>query len=245
MESVMSRSIKVLLAVLAVFCTLGVAQAASDKSAASPSMTAAPAAKPTPAHPNILFVIMDDVGIDQMASFGYGGPLPPKMPVIDTIAYQGIRFRNTWSMPECSPARAAFFTGRWPIRNNIFQAIGPKDLNNSQVATWEITPPKLLAAAHYDSGLIGKFHLGGPENNKADYGAPASVGFDDFYGWIGGLPASIDKNAGLVDPGQTYDCGFVPDALHRGGADFGACYVPTSANSSTCTDLSGTNQQGD
>ena len=62
------------------------------------------------------------------------GPDAPKTPVIDTIAYHGIRFRNTWSMPECSPARAAFFTGRWPLRNNIFQAIGSHDLNNSQVA---------------------------------------------------------------------------------------------------------------
>ena len=145
----MSRGNKVLLAVLAAFCILGVAQATSEKSAVSPSTTTQPAGNPSAPHPNILFVIMDDVGIDQMSSFGYGGPVPPKMPVIDTIAYQGIRFRNSWSMPECSPARAAFFTGRWPLRNNIFQAIGPKDLNNSQVATWEVTVPELLAAAHY------------------------------------------------------------------------------------------------
>jgi hypothetical protein len=190
-----------------------------------------------------------------MHSFGYGGPVPPKMPVIDTIAYHGIRFRNTWSMPECSPSRAAFFTGRWPLRNNIFQAIGPKDLNNSQVATWEITPPKLLAAAHYDSALIGKFHLGGPENNEAGDGAPASVGFDDFYGWTGGLPASIDRTAGLVAPTgrsagktalplETYACGFVPDHAH-GGADSGACYFAIPPSASNCIDLSGTNQVGD
>ena len=237
----MSRIIGIMFASLAVFCIHSAGQAAHEKSAASPSNTASSTRNPGVAHPNILFVIMDDVGIDQMSSFGYGGPVPPKMPVIDAIAYQGIRFRNTWSMPECSPGRAAFFTGRWPVRNNIFQAIGPNDLNNSQVATWEITPPKLLAAAHYDSALIGKFHLGGPENNKAGDGAPASVGFDDFYGWTGGLPASIDPNAGLAAPGQTYGCGFVPDALHR-GADYGACY---SAEPSTCTDLSGTNQAGD
>jgi arylsulfatase A-like enzyme len=71
---------------------------------------------------------MDDVGVDQMSSFGYGGPVPPKMPVIDAIAYHGIRFRNAWSMPECSPGRAAFFTGRWPLRTNIYQAIGANDL---------------------------------------------------------------------------------------------------------------------
>jgi hypothetical protein len=195
---------------------------------------------------------MDDVGIDQMEIFGYGGPNPPKMPVINTIALNGIRFRNTWSMPECSPSRAAFFTGRWPLRNNIFQAIGSKDLNNSQVATWEITPPVLLGLVGYESTLVGKFHLGGPENNEAGDGAPASVGFTDFYGWTGGLPASIDRDAGLVlssvrGPSRTAvppirrDCGFVLDAAH-GGTDSGACYFAVAPSPSRCVQLSGTTQ---
>jgi hypothetical protein len=204
--------------------------------------------KPQTNNPNILFVIMDDVGIDQMRSFGYGGPVAPKMPVIDTIAYNGIRFRNTWSMPECSPGRAAFFTGRYPLRTNVYQAIGPNDLNNSQVATWEVTPPKLLNAANYDSALFGKFHLGGPENNEAGEGAPASVGWDYFYGWTGGLPASIDTTAGMVGPSlpvSKYSCGFVPSAAN-GGADSGACYVAVGPNGlSRCSNLSGTSPTGD
>jgi Sulfatase len=240
----MSRRIKAVQAILAIFCVAGVIQAAGEKSAASPSTTALPASTSDTSHPNILFVIMDDVGIDQMHSFGYGGPVPPKMPVIDTIADHGIKFRNAWSMPECSPARAAFFTGRWPLRNNIFQAIGSNDLNNSQVATWEITPPKLLEPAHYESGMIGKFHLGGPENNEAGNGAPASVGFTDFYGWLGGLPASIDTTAGLRNQLRKYDCGFVPTAVN-GGADSGACYNAVLGGAPKCIDLSGTNQEGD
>ena len=221
-------------AMLLVCCTAHAREAGHKKAAAQ--------------KPNILFVIMDDVGIDQMQSFGYGGPVPPKMPVINTVAYAGVRFRNAWSMPECSPARAAFFTGRYPMRNNVYQAIGPNDLNNSQVATWEITPPKLLNAANYDSALFGKFHLGGPENNEYGEGAPASVGWDYFYGWTGGLPASIDTTAGTVGPSlpvSRYSCGFVPDAEH-GGTDSGACYFAVPANgASKCVNLSGTNQAGD
>ena len=240
----MKSAMNVLLAALVVLRTIGVGQAADEPLTVPATQSAG---KPGAHLPNILFVIMDDVGIDQMSVFGYGGPLPPKMPAIDTIALNGIRFRNTWSMPECSPARAAFFTGRWPVRNNIFQAIGANDLNNSQVATWEITPPKLLEAAHYDSTLIGKFHLGGPENNQFGDGAPASVGFTDFYGWTGGLPASIDRTAGMVGPGPPmgvpkYDCGFVPDASQINGADSGACYIARPAG---CTELSGTNPAGD
>src|ERR1700723_1781216 len=73
--------------------------------------------------PNILFLIMDDVGIDQMQIFGYGGGTPPLTPNIDAIARAGVRFRNVWSMPECSPSRAMFFEGRYPFRTNVFNAI--------------------------------------------------------------------------------------------------------------------------
>ena len=45
----------------------------------------------TSSTPNILFVIMDDVGIDQMQVFGYGGDTPPSMPNIDQLAHAGIR----------------------------------------------------------------------------------------------------------------------------------------------------------
>ncbi|MCX7107170.1 MAG: sulfatase-like hydrolase/transferase, partial [Methylococcales bacterium] len=64
--------------------------------------------------PNILFFVMDDVGIDQMKVFGYGGDNPPQTPNIDAVALAGIRFRNTWSQPTCSPTRATFFDGRYP-----------------------------------------------------------------------------------------------------------------------------------
>lgn len=173
--------------------------------------------------PNILFVIMDDVGIDQMASFGYGGDTPPPMPNMDAVASAGVRFRNTWSMPECSPGRAAFFVGRYPVRTNIYQAIGPNDLAQSQVSPHDLTVPKLLKQAGYESGMFGKFHLAGPENNPAGNATPAVLGWDYFEGWIGGVPASIDTTAGGVAPARTHACGFVPGPA-QGGADAGACY---------------------
>ncbi len=175
---------------------------------------------------NILFVIMDDVGIDQMKSFGYGGATPPSMPNMDAIASAGVRFRNTWAMPECSPSRAAFFVGRYPFRTNINQAIGPNDLANSQVSPYDMTAPKLLKQAGYESAMFGKFHLAGPENNEAENMTPSVLGWDYFYGWIGGLPGSIDVTAGGIATGnEKYTCGFVPGKL-AGGTDKGACYKP-------------------
>ncbi|MBB5214203.1 sulfatase-like hydrolase/transferase [Parapusillimonas granuli] len=178
-----------------------------------------------PGKPNILFVIMDDVGIDQMASFGYGGAVAPKMPNMDAVATAGIRFRNTWSMPECSPGRAAFFLGRYPMRTHIFQAIGPNDLANSQVSPYEMTAPKVLKRAGYESAMFGKFHLAGPENNEAGNATPSVLGWDYFYGWVGGLPGSVDATAGGAASSEIYSCGFVPGKL-AGGADTGACHQP-------------------
>ncbi len=166
--------------------------------------------------PNILFFIMDDVGIDQMKTFGYGGATPPRMPNIDTIAHAGVRFRNTWAMPECSPSRAAMFTGRWPLRTNIQAVISSTVLANSQVSPFEITAPKLLKSdgARYDSAMFGKFHLAGPENNPFGYGGPHSIGFDYFYGWIEGEPYPVDTNAGMPpQDGKTYQCGYVPGSV--------------------------------
>lgn len=179
--------------------------------------------EPVASSPNILFVIMDDVGIDQMRAFGYGGATPPHMPNMETVAHAGLRFHNTWSMPECSPGRAAFFVGQYPHRTNIRQAIGPQDLASSQLSPFAMTAPKLLKKANYESGLFGKFHLAGPENNEAGHSTPALLGWDYFYGWVGGLPGSVDTSAGGVAPEGTYSCGFVPSAA-AGGAETGACY---------------------
>lgn len=184
---------------------------------------------PHDAPPNILFVIMDDVGIDQLSTMGYGGASPPSTPNIDAAARAGVRFRNTWSMPECSPGRAAMLVGRYPLRTRIGQALGPNDLANSQLTPYDVTTPKLLRQAGYESALFGKFHLAGPNHNAAELGTPQELGWDHFHGWLEGVPASIDTTAGGIAAPGTYACGFVPGAQQAGGADFGACRYADSS----------------
>ena len=180
--------------------------------------------------PNIIFIIMDDVGVDQMTSFGYGGGTAAPMPNMNEIASKGIRFRNNWSSPACSPSRAMFFEGRYPARTNVFNAIGNSDLANSMVSPYEITTPKLLKKRNYQSGLFGKFHIGLPENNPYSFAMVSSLGWDYFYGFSDdtGDPQSIDITAGgaggVNGNGKVYTCGFVPGENHIGGADSGACY---------------------
>ena len=191
--------------------------------------------------PNILFIIMDDVGIDQMQIFGYGGGTPPLTPNIDTIARAGVRFRNVWSMPECSPSRAIFFEGRFPLRTNIQSAILSDDLANSQVSPFEVTTPEILRTKNYTSGLFGKFHLAGPANNEFTYGTPHVLGWDYFDGFLEGAPHPIDTTLGnqitttRPDGSPIYTCGFVPNTTHDStyGSDQGACVQPDKS----CTQL--------
>lgn len=204
------RSIqKACIAMLLVLLTLGVAHAA-------------------PGRPNILFVIMDDVGMDQMSLFGFGGELPPKMPNIEQIAHSGVQFSNAWAMPACSTSRAVFFSGRFPLRTHVLGALGPDDLANSQLSPFETTLPMLLKQKGYQSGIFGKYHLGLQGNNPFKNAMPRSLGWDYFYGWLDvtGDPHSIDTTAGNVArDGEEFSCGFVPGAA-QGGADYGACYHP-------------------
>ncbi|MEH6566255.1 MAG: sulfatase-like hydrolase/transferase [Halopseudomonas sp.] len=196
--------------------------------------------------PNLILIIADDVGVDQLASFGFGGVQPPATPTIDSLAATGLRFSNTWSMPTCSTTRAALFSGRYPPRTNVNTAIVSTDFANSQMSPFERSLPRVLADQGYVSAYIGKIHVTGSDVNPANHPfgdeAIRALGFDYFAGYFDGGPRPIDVTAGLdnLDPSaQPFSCGFVPLAAdHPQGADSGACYQPSGACSelSTATD---------
>src|SRR5690606_23264262 len=117
--------------------------------------------------------------------------------------------------------------------------IGPNDLANSQLSPYEITAPKLLKEAGYQSAMFGKFHLAGPDFNPAGNGTPRELGWDYFYGWTGGLPGSIDTTAGGIADEGSYSCGYVPSLAEDplGGAAHGACYIPEGDDAFSCAEL--------
>lgn len=181
-----------------------------------------------PAPPNVLMILVDDIGIDQWQAFGYGGAVPPRTPNLDAIAEAGVRFQETWSMPTCSAGRAAMFTGRYPQNNGVVAAILPAtDLAVSQVSPYEMTLPRVLATAGYSSGMFGKYHLGSGPNNPAGNGAPLELGWDRFFGVLVDIDAA-DSTAGGVGGPQDYPYGLVDDAA------FGACF---DLDSGSCEDL--------
>lgn len=186
--------------------------------------------------PNILFIVIDDFGLDQLDFYGYGGLVPPKTPNLAAIAESGLKFRNAWAMPTCTPTRATFFTGRYPSSTNILNAVVQTDLANSEISPYEVTLPKLLKTAGYTNAMIGKMHLTGTNlgtSANLPYGLQTmwKLGWDHFDGYLDGAPYPIDTRAGLKTLGDDtaagpHKCGFVPnatvDSIH--GADHGACY---------------------
>jgi arylsulfatase A-like enzyme len=186
------------------------------------------AAQPAP-KPNILFIILDDVGIDQMRLFGFGGTPAATLPNIARIAGQGVKFTNVWAMPECSPSRAAFFTGRYPIRTGVTSAIVNNHLPQEYVSQFEATLPRVLKKAGYESAIVGKYHLGN-EKDPAGNCAPATRGWDTFVGNMTAGPPSIDQTAGGLDPQGRLSCGYAQTQAN------GACYRRVS-NVTTCQQI--------
>lgn len=191
-----------------------IAHGATDAVAARPGHATPP--------PNIVFVILDDVGVDQMSLYGNGGIDPASVPNIDALAEQGVTFTNAWAMPECSPSRAAFFTGRLPLRTGVTSAIRPQMLPQAQVSPYEVTLPRVLKRAGYHSAMVGKYHLG--SSNPSGQCSPATRGFDFFDGNMEAGPPSLDTGAGSASAEGTYDCGFVRASEQPEGLGSGACY---------------------
>ena len=181
--------------------------------------------------PNVLLLLTDDVGLDQLQIYGYGGNTAPPTPNLESLQQVGLTFRNVATMPACSTSRGVLYTGRYPFRTNLEAALGPSDLANSMISPWEKTIPSLMSKAGYSTALFGKFHIGLQDNNPFGLGMVHQLGWDYFNGWLDetGDPSSIDTTAGGVAETGTYPNGYVPGSNVTGGADAGACYQSTGA----------------
>lgn len=182
--------------------------------------------------PNVLVIVLDDLGIDHFGfePFGWNGSIfTPDMPVLAEIAAKGVSFRNFWATPECSPSRAAMLTGRHGFRTGVVTAIVDPMLPSNQLNPSEITVPKLVRQAGYRTGMLGKYHLGGgPDNSPEGYAFEAphtSLGLDLYDGYWD-LPPGIDMTVGGQTPkGMAYDCGAPGGVATTGAACFpdGTC----------------------
>jgi Sulfatase len=122
--------------------------------------------------PNIVFILVDNVG---WGTFGaYGGTIPT--PRIDEIAKQGIRFNNYNVEAQCTPTRSAILTGRYSVRSGTYTVPLPGQ-GVAGLAPWEYTIAKLLSDAGYATALFSKWHLGNTQGRL-----PNDQGFDEWWG---------------------------------------------------------------
>lgn len=126
--------------------------------------------------PNVLVVLMDDVGWGDFGCYGGGVAVGAPTPHIDRLAAGGLRLTSCYSEPSCTPSRASLLTGRLPMRHGLQR---PPMYGEKGGLQGEVTLAELLGAAGYVTQAVGKWHLG--ENAESQ---PQNVGFDDFYGFL-------------------------------------------------------------
>jgi len=150
--------------------------------------------------PNILFVVMDDIGMDtssqmhpglieelttQYGPQGHNHPFygriagrPASTPTLNTLAQQGLTFTQTWVQPYCSPTRASILTGLYAAKTQVL------DYSDSLSQNHETVARILRDEAGYSTAIFGKWHVSGLGFYPGM--KPKQAGFDLFLGNLNG-----------------------------------------------------------
>ena len=163
---------------------------------------------PTPAKPNLIFILSDDVGLGNISCCG-GDKF--KTPHIDALAQGGMRFEYCYATPLCGPSRCETLTGRYPFRtglisNNSAGAISPDR---------EIMMPTVLKKAGYVTAQAGKW-------GQMPLG-PGEWGFDEYLVFPGSGRYWREQTATYRQNGERKDLPegkYLPDLMHDFVVDF-------------------------
>jgi len=138
--------------------------------------------------PNVVIVLIDDIGFGQSSAFGG----PARMPTLDRLAANGLRYNGFHTTALCSPTRTALLTGRNHHANNAgaIMELATGFPGNTGIRPRSIaTLAEMLRLNGYSTAAFGKYHetppwevsVSGPFDRW-----PTGSGFDKFYGFIGG-----------------------------------------------------------
>jgi arylsulfatase A-like enzyme len=168
-----------------------------------------------PAKPNIVFILIDDMGWKDLGCYG---STFYETPNCDKLASQGVRFTNAYAAcPVCSPTRASILTGKYPARLHLTDWLpGRADMPsqkllrpkfNQFLPSEETTLADALKPLGYTSASIGKWHLGGKDYYPEKHGFDLNIGGNErgspptyFYPYKGkngvGVPGLEDGAEG-------------------------------------------------
>ncbi len=124
--------------------------------------------------PNILYILIDDIGFGDLGIPELNAIRGYSTPNINEFAREGMRFVRMYTEPSCTPTRAAFLTGRLPVRNGMGDTT--VDIAGFGLADKEVTLAEILSEAGYNTVHIGKWHMGDimeswPNHQGFDYAA--------------------------------------------------------------------------
>jgi arylsulfatase len=171
-----------------------------------------PEPEPPEGAPNVLLLVLDDVGFAQLGC--YGSDI--ETPAFDGLARNGVRLTNFHTTALCSPTRACLMTGRNHHRSGMGRVA---DLAVGYPGYWGRIPrengflPEILRAHGYATYAVGKWHLTPEdETNMASSRAswPLARGFDRWYGFHGGethqfVPSLYHDNHSVLPPARPED----------------------------------------
>ena len=209
--------------------------------------------QPPKGAPNVVFIVLDDVGFGQIGCFG--GPI--ETPNIDRLAAGGLRYNNFHTTAMCSPTRACLLTGRNHHSVGIGAVIdlpagypGYSMILSKNAATL----PEILVANGFNTFAVGKWHLSEHFNAAGPFDNwPTGRGFEKYYGFIGSETnqwyPDLVIGTTRVDPPETpeegyhisedlvdHAIGFInsqqaaePDNPYFMYLSFGACHAPHHA----------------
>ncbi len=173
--------------------------------------------------PNIVFLLVDDLGYGDLSC--HGNPVF-QTPNMDRLHAEGVRFMDFCVSATCSPTRAALMTGRHEFKSGVTHTIGGRE----RLALDAVTLPQLLKTAGYATGIFGKWHLG----DRGDY-RPERRGFDVAVTTVGDSQNSHFDPTLLHNGVPRKHQGFREDILFHEAIEFihanrdrpFFCYVPT------------------
>ncbi len=171
----------------------------------------APVAKPPAKAPNVIWIILDDVGFGAVGSFG--GVI--KTPTLDSLAHNGLRYTNFHTCAICAPTRSALLTGR---NSHFVHEGGFSHMSSSagfpgwdgRIPSSDGTIAEILRDNGYNTYAVGKYGLT-PDEDATDLGPfdrwPSGKGFEHFFGFLGSQtdqykPDLVEDNAHVAPDGR-------------------------------------------